>query len=883
MSSKNPGYDLTNQTLVGASFGDILRRVNNLETMADKNTFGNLSGLPEPRSPFDIAYRRDTNKFGVYVTMGFNLSVDTQRLKVVLIEAANATNADDFSELRINASIDDIDLSNGSPSSGRVDYDIEFPQRLKYNTTYELVKLVAIGSFGDGDRLQNPAEDPLHSDPPLATFTTPEAFGVPSTPNASQILFNRLDPTTLEYDAEFGVRVYAPLTDLGAVQSFGAALVDQVVVVLARQGGSPAYPLLKYIHDLTDAEKAQVDTGAFLNRGYVDVTCKPLAPGASYIWVNNICWANGQKKEAAGSVAFNAAGFQTDPNNLVSPTLTITSATDPYTADFVRVVLTFTQPSTVVALKWVKLERRLTSETDPDYVVVTDPNKLTLRDDEFHSTGLKTILLREGLKTKPSRNYILRCTIMAIGGSTYQFTQGFSTGANGAVLSDTAVPTLSTNPDTGTTGPTVAERHSKIDISCPLPSANINTLDNYQVVLQDANTTITGDPVVGVSDVLVIKYGQNPTFNLNYFADFGDQFYVRFRAHNSIGYSSWSAGTNQDGYSRPLQDFIGDAVPDNSEGLVRAGTGSGVSTTVFQLDGSASAVDDFYNGNAIHLTSPGTSSPDADTWRTITDYVGSTKQATLDTALSSTPGAGISFDIHAIGVTGDRATKSGTGHTATTFILESGLSVADDFFKGYTLYIPTMAAGTDRIRKGIAYNNTTKALTVDVAFGTAPSGNLGYLLINGSIGYSSPDNADNFVGIASPVPFRWYLNDADVLVYEILPPTGENAFSLTHFQIESKRRNVSMPVRDDSGAVAIVSGTGYQVAAPSGVEWASRIRFRNMFRDTGIDGWGGYSYYVSVLSVGDAPNYDPEDYGSTVVIDYQDIDSYPRSRYPIDS
>jgi hypothetical protein len=863
-----PGQ-ITGQDLVGTVRQDIERSI--AQALAKGVATSTIAvDEPTPCTPdFVLGYIVEGDK--IFPNMCASIPTAAELLKTWIIRDADCVDQATFdSSQKVSENTPDADAR----AANHFEY-IWDGKPLQPETLYRLIYLVVSTETG---KVRNPVDDLAFNAAPLATFTTPAIFGVPSSPNASLILFNRLDPTTKEYDAEAGFRVYAPLTTGGAAQTWGASGASEVVVTLTRTSDSV---LLKFPHVLSGVELTQVDAASTpANRGYVDIVAKGLAPGAAMQWTNNIAWLNGLKKvSTGGAVSFNAAGFQTDPANLTSLSLTITSATDPYTADFARIVLNFTQPSTVVALKWVKLERKLTAESDSAYEVVTDPNKLTLRDDEFHTAGAKTVLLREGLKTKPSKSYTLRVTITALGLTQVQFTQGFSTGANGAVATDTAVPTLSTNPDTGTTGPTVSERHSKIDVSIVLPSANINTLDNYQVILSTSNVAPNPvDPVVGDDGVLVIKYGQNVTFNLSYFADFGDQFWVFFRAHNSVGYSSWSAATNQDGYSRPLQDFIGDAVPDNSEGLIRAGTGgTGNTTTTFKLDGSASAVDDFYNGNALHLS---TFPADGDTWRTITDYNGTTKVCTVDTAYSSAPSDGSSFDIHAIDVSGDRASKSGTGHTTTTFVLDSGASGSDDFYLGYTVYIPTLATASDRIRKVVDYVGSTKTLTVEPAFGTAPSGNLGYLLVNGSIGFSSASNADSLTGIASPVPFRWYLNDADVLVFEILPPTGQNAFSLTHFQIQAKRRSTNA-LRDDSGAIAIASGTGYTTkAAPSGTFWASAIRFRNMFRDTGVDGWGIYSYFVAVLNVDGSPNYDPDKSGSTVVIDYQGIDSYPVDRYP---
>jgi hypothetical protein len=772
-------------------------------------------------------------------------------------------------------------------------YTFRFDIGLAFNASYGCPKLVAFMS--DGTIVSNPVTDVPITPRILADyfvdslFTLGDPFGVPSSPDANLILVNRRDLTTKDVtDAELVVRVLAPLTSGGAPQSWGAAGITEVIPVFQRTNGTPnPYPVDKTtVHVLQGTDLTQVlPSGPSINRGYIDIMKKGLAAGAPYNWIANIAWAGEEKVVSTGpAVGFTGAAETTDPSVLAgSLSLTITNATEPFDAGGVKVALNYTQPANVVSLKNVKGEIKLQAEADSAYNTRID--KFSLKDDTYNTVGAHTgVVISENMKTKASRSYRLRITITAIGGSQVQFEQNFATGADGAVLQDTAVPTLATNPDTGTTGPTVKERHSKLKYSCPTPSANINTLYEFQVVLQTVSTEPSATPSIGSGGVVDIAYGQSGTFNISYLLPLTGDLWVCFRARNQFttnnGYSAWSARTNQDGYSRPLQDFIGDAVPDNSEGLIRIGTLTGVSSTVVDLGAGASSVDDFYNDNAIHIDSPGTPSPNADTWRKITDYNGITKQATLDVALSGTPGGGIFYDIHAIDVPGDKAGRSGTGHTTSTFILGSDASSVDDFFNGYTIYIPTLPAA-DRIRKVRDYVGATRTITVEVNFSVAPSSNLGYLLVNGSIGFSSAPNADTLTGVASPVPFRWYLNSSKNLVYEVLPPIGENAFSLTHFQITNRRRGGNQ-LKDDSGALAIVSGLGYTIpAAPFGTFWASSIRFRNMFREGGSDGWGTQSYWVAVLSEPDSANYDPDIFGGAVVVDYQDEDAYPRSRYPI--
>lgn len=433
-----PGIS-TGQDLVGAQLNDLRRDLNLLKADQSALTAVTVS-IPEPcTAGTGVAIAFEKFKKGCRATLCARLpntaaGSNIVTLRTVVVRAADATSQSAFDEALL---VDSAEVTDAAREAGHFEY--RFGHRLEYDTLYWVVRYVAIDE--DGSRVKNPEGDVVYNALPLATFTTPKQFNAPSAPNAAQILFNRLDPTTQEYDAEFGVRVYAPLTDAGAAQTWGASGCTDVVVVLERQGGSPAYPPLKFAVLLADSDFTQVDAASSpANRGYVDITCKPLAPGAPYIWSKNIAWCNGEKIEATGSVAFNAAGFQVDPLNLTSVSLTITQAVDPYNPKFVKVELNFTQPATVVALKHVRLERKLTAEADSEYKVVTEPKKLSLRDDEWHSAGAKVVLLKETMKAKPGVAYTLRCTITAIGGSQRQFTQGFTAGADPDVSADTAAP-----------------------------------------------------------------------------------------------------------------------------------------------------------------------------------------------------------------------------------------------------------------------------------------------------------------------------------------------------------------------------------------------------------------------------------------------------------
>lgn len=80
--------------------------------------------------------------------------------------------------------------------------------------------------------------------------------------------------------------------------------------------------------------------------------------------------------------------------------------------------------------------------------------------------------------------------------------------------------------------------------------------------------------------------------------------------------------------------------PDNSQ----TGTAQAGAATTITLAAGASAVDDFYNNHVITLTS-GTG---ADQSKTITDYVGATKVATVDSAWATNPDATTTYIIREI-------------------------------------------------------------------------------------------------------------------------------------------------------------------------------------------------------------------------------------------
>lgn len=425
--------------------------------------------------------------------------------------------------------------------------------------------------------------------------------------------------------------------------------------------------------------------------------------------------------------------------------------------------------------------------------------------------------------------------------------------------------------------PNVQEYFGKFTVTADAPASNITTLLEYQYVMSTSSSPPVGDPTVGSEGVLnKKKSGGAVNFQRKMETPVNLFFYVRARNSTAAFWSAYSPATSvsASSISRPLQDGIGSGVPILPERLeINGSSGTGHTSTTFVLPSGASSVDDFYNNMALHVTGASAS----DRIQSITDYVGSTRTCTVSPGFGSTPSGSVTYEVHRISVTGDRCGRSSTGHDTTHIFLDSGASSVDDFYNAYSIYIPSLASG-DRIRKVDNYVGSTRRITVDVAFSGSPSGNLGYILINGSFGTANPDET----GIISPAPFRWWLDgETDQDIIEGLLPNDENGFSLTDAELRLHQSNSAGTVKQ-TYPLKTVTGTTFIVKAPTGYGPVAEIRFRNQYRTGGSDGWSERSCYVRIAksaSAGGTPNYNPDAF-TPVLIDFQGEASYPKGRYP---
>ncbi len=134
----------------------------------------------------------------------------------------------------------------------------------------------------------------------------------------------------------------------------------------------------------------------------------------------------------------------------------------------------------------------------------------------------------------------------------------------------------------------------------------------------------------------------------------------------------------------------------------------GSSTTITLAAGDTNA-DDYYNGMVIEITG-GTGSGQ---WAKITDYVSSSKIATIATTWGIVPDNTSTYNILA-GYTG-----TAQAGASTTITLASGESATDDFYNGMLVRI-TSGTGSGQVRRITDYVGSTKVATVDSAWTTAP-------------------------------------------------------------------------------------------------------------------------------------------------------------------
>jgi hypothetical protein len=180
-----------------------------------------------------------------------------------------------------------------------------------------------------------------------------------------------------------------------------------------------------------------------------------------------------------------------------------------------------------------------------------------------------------------------------------------------------------------------------------------------------------------------------------------------------------------------------------------SGTAQGGSGTTITLAAGDTNADDFYNGMVVEITG-GTGSGQ---WAKITDYVSSTKIATVATTWGNEPDNTSTYKILS-GYTG-----TAQAGASTTITLASGESATDDFYNGMLVRI-TSGTGSGQVRRITDYVGSTKVATVDSAWTTTPDNTSVYrvgVFDDSSVGQyllADPQGRARIVEYESPVTVR---------------------------------------------------------------------------------------------------------------------------------
>lgn len=193
----------TGQDIVGSEIQSLRNEISEIKGKQDAST-AILATYPQPFSPFTVAY--DPSKGRLFAYMPFTGIQDLDSLLIVVVRASDATSDASIFNNKLEDEWADIDQTE---KEGNL-IQRKFGTRLDYNETYYIWRL--IGFVQGGGKLKNPETAPVFTDPPLATFTTPVKFDVPSKPELGLIIENKLDDTTKAFDAFVVVVVYAPAT-----------------------------------------------------------------------------------------------------------------------------------------------------------------------------------------------------------------------------------------------------------------------------------------------------------------------------------------------------------------------------------------------------------------------------------------------------------------------------------------------------------------------------------------------------------------------------------------------------------------------------------------------------------------------------------------------
>lgn len=193
--------------------------------------------------------------------------------------------------------------------------------------------------------------------------------------------------------------------------------------------------------------------------------------------------------------------------------------------------------------------------------------------------------------------------------------------------------------------------------------------------------------------------------------------------------------------------------------LIRSGTAQAGSGTTITLDASASAVDDFYNNQKIHIVS-GTGVGQG---RIISDYVGSTKVATVASWATNPDNTSVFVILPFGSIPGATAPTAG----------EVADAVLDEALSGHTTSgsLGQLLGGLSH-RTATAQAGSSSSITLDAsASATDDRYNYNYISIFSGTGAGQTRQITDYVGSTkvATVNINWTVNPSSDSVFFILP------------------------------------------------------------------------------------------------------------------
>jgi hypothetical protein len=185
------------------------------------------------------------------------------------------------------------------------------------------------------------------------------------------------------------------------------------------------------------------------------------------------------------------------------------------------------------------------------------------------------------------------------------------------------------------------------------------------------------------------------------------------------------------GNTHNIQNSAGKRLRTIASQIVHTGTaqGPGTGSNQIQLDTGASATDGTYDPSMVFIES-GTGAGQS---RLITQYVGSTRTATVDRDWRVAPAADSVFVIQA--TIGFNSTNEGLaqGGTATTIILNASANSVDDCYNGQLVFLKS-GTGQDQVAIVEDYTGSTRTALIRTRrtngqWATIPDTTTGYMMV----------------------------------------------------------------------------------------------------------------------------------------------------------